>query len=295
MKRARPSLPERELRDADALLTTGDVARLLRVHPKHVYRLLRRGLPGRRVGGEWRFRPGEVLAWSAAPSAAPAPTLVAANGDLAVERLLARLTAAGQPLFGHVQADRGEGLALLARGEVVASGCHGEDIPAVLGNRRLAFVHLVDRQVGLAVRRGVKLRGLRGIGKLRVASRPPTAGVREHFDRALAEHGVDPGALHARAAVLPSHREVVCAVARGEADVGLASRAWAERVGLPYVPLCREAYGLLVPASTLGDERLVHLCAVAQTAAFRRELADFAGYDTRRTGTISYLEKDPPR
>src|SRR5271165_3469695 len=107
MKRARPPLAARDLHRADPLLTTGDVARLLRVHPKHVYRLLRRGLPGHRVGGEWRFLAAEVLRWSAtAPPAAepalrPAPavaaaalaTLVAANGDLAIEYLLGRVTA----------------------------------------------------------------------------------------------------------------------------------------------------------------------------------------------------------
>jgi excisionase family DNA binding protein len=300
MKRARPPLPARALHSADALLTTGDVARLLRVHPKHVYRLLRRGLPGHRVGGEWRFRAGEVLAWSSdaggeeaveAPEAELPPALVAANGDLAIERLLDRLTATGRPLFGFVQADRGQALALLERGEVLAAGCHGGEIPAEIDRRRLAFLHLVDREVGLAVRHGVKLRSLRHLGRLRLASRPPSAGVRAHFDAALRHEGVDPGAAHAQAAVLPSHREVVCAVARGEADVGLASRAWAQRVGLDCIPLCREAYGLLVPASLLGDPRVVRLCAEAQSAAFRREIAAVGGYQTRRTGALTY---EPP-
>ncbi|MCA9651811.1 MAG: helix-turn-helix transcriptional regulator, partial [Myxococcales bacterium] len=48
----------------DELLTSTEVARLLRVHPKHLYRLLRQGLPGHRRGrGHWRFRRSEVLAW----------------------------------------------------------------------------------------------------------------------------------------------------------------------------------------------------------------------------------------
>lgn len=48
----------------DELLTSREVASLLRVHPKHLYRLLRRGLPGRRLGGgHWRFCRNEVLAW----------------------------------------------------------------------------------------------------------------------------------------------------------------------------------------------------------------------------------------
>jgi molybdate-binding protein len=213
--------------------------------------------------------------------------LVAANGDLAFEFLHARLSG-GSPLFGHVQADRAEGLTLLKRGDVIAAGCHGDEIPAVLADERLAFIHLVDRQVGLALRRGVSLRSLRQIGKWRLASRPQTAGVRAPFDAALRQHGLDPDAVHARATELPSHREVVCAVARGEADVGLASLAWASRVGLECVPLYREAYGLVVRARLLGDPGLVRLCEIAQGAEFRRQVASVHGYHTDQTGTISY-------
>ena len=309
MKRARPPLAPLDLHGADALLTTADVARLLRVHPKHVYRLLRRGLPGHRVGGEWRFLAAEVVNWYGAlpaklgqgardeaplqkpmesPGSAP---LIAANGDLAIEFLLARLTC-GRPLFGHVQADRGEGLELLRRGEVLAAGCHGGDIPTTLAQERLAFVHLVDREVGLAHRRGVRIRSLRQLGRLRLASRPPTAGVRTQFDDELRKQGVDPEALHGRATIVPSHREVACAVARGDCDVGLASVAWATRVGLDCLPLYRETYGLLVRASLLGDPALILLCEMAQSAEYRREVAAVPGYQTRQTGTIAY---EPPK
>jgi excisionase family DNA binding protein len=52
------------------LLTSPECAELLRVHPKHLYRLLRQGLPGHRVGrGHWRFDRDEVLAWMRARSA----------------------------------------------------------------------------------------------------------------------------------------------------------------------------------------------------------------------------------
>ena len=305
MKRAHPPLSSDDLQRTGALLTTADVARLLRVHPKHVYRLLRRGLPGHRVGGEWRFLAPEVLQWSGvdgvpapsptspaaadphrAPVESETPPLVATNGDLAVEYLLARLTGAGRPLFGHVQADRALGLELLKRGEVLAAGCHGKDIPGNLDDERLVFLHIVDRHVGLAFRRGVRFRSLRQIGRWRLASRPESAGVRTHFDEELRRQGIDPGTAHASAAVLPSHREVVCAVARGEADVGLASVAWADRVGLACQTFCRETYGLLVRASLLGDPRVVRLCEVAQSPEFRREIAAVRGYETQHTGTI---------
>src|SRR5579859_6525248 len=72
---------------ARALLTTKDVATLLRVHPKHVYRLMKRDLPALRVGNEWRFNREDVLRWAAGaggagplggqPNVAAPPGLVA--------------------------------------------------------------------------------------------------------------------------------------------------------------------------------------------------------------------------
>jgi molybdate-binding protein len=220
---------------------------------------------------------------------------VANNGDLAVEYLLAKLAASGRPLFGHVQTDRQGGLTLLKENDVIATGSHGEDVPGELDGERLAFVHLVSREVVLALRRGVRLTGLAPLAKLRVASRPVTAGVRSRFDQELLKHGVDPEVVHARATILPSHREVAYAVARGDADVGLASRAWADRVGLESLPLFREAYGLLVKASLLGDPRVIQICQTAQTAEFRREMAAVRGYEARLTGTISYEPPKSPR
>lgn len=45
-------------------LTTLEVATLLRVHPKHVYRLLHQGMPARRVGGQWRFSRADIQQWA---------------------------------------------------------------------------------------------------------------------------------------------------------------------------------------------------------------------------------------
>ncbi len=297
MKRARPPLDRRGMERPDALLTTGDVARLLRVHPKHVYRLLRRGLPGHRVGGEWRFVPPEVLAWSRRPSAAPdraappdapLPPLLAANGDLAVEILLAELAAIGLQL-GLVRADHERALELLERNEVLVAGCHGGYVvPRGSTGESLVSIHLVRREVGLATRGGWRRRSLEGLESARFASRPRSAGVRHHLDRLLRRRRMNSEEVHAAAALLPSHEAVVCAVARGDADVGLASEAWARRVGLRFEPLCSEAYGLLVRASQLGDPRIVRLCEIVQGAAYRRALDAVAGYETRRTGTVSY-------
>jgi putative molybdopterin biosynthesis protein len=283
------------------LLTTGEVAALLSVHPKHVYRLMRRGLPGRRVGSTWRFERDEVLAWarrshgSALPLAAPeeqggpVPGLVAANGDLAVEILLRMVDEQGVSL-GLLKTDRGGALVRLEQGRVLLAGCHGAGFPAFAGDVRLARIHLVRREVGLCARGSVPR--LAELAKLRVAARPPTAGVMVHLERALAEARVATSRVLARATQLSSHADVVAAVARGDADVGLTTHAWADRLGLRFSVLGREDYGLLVRASHLSEPAVVRVCEVAQSAAYREALAGLAGYETSGSGVIRY-DVDP--
>ena len=48
------------------VLTRDEAAALLKVHPAVVTRYVRtRGLPGRKIGRDWRFKRAEVLAWLA--------------------------------------------------------------------------------------------------------------------------------------------------------------------------------------------------------------------------------------
>lgn len=45
------------------VLTTNEVAELLRVHPKTIYHLARAGkIPGAQIGGKWRFLHDEIVA-----------------------------------------------------------------------------------------------------------------------------------------------------------------------------------------------------------------------------------------
>lgn len=287
---------------ASALLKSAEVAELLRVHPKQIYRLLARGLPGRRVGGEWRFDRDEVLRWAGAADERGAETarasaaagaepsirpLIAANGDVVIELLLAHAngrSSGDAPLLGFVQSDSGGALRLLADERVLAAGCHGDGPPPRVSERRLARLHLVDREVGLAWRAGTPAVTMARLPKLRVAARPATAGVMLHLRHALAKAGVKLG----KHAVLASHREVACAVARGECDAGIVTRAWAERVGLGFRVLATEPYGLAVFAERLGHPLVTRLCEVAQSTPFRDALAAIPGYDTASTGDIRY-------
>jgi len=46
----------------EEILTASQVADLLQVHPRTVYKLVKQGaIPGRKFGGGWRFSKGEIM------------------------------------------------------------------------------------------------------------------------------------------------------------------------------------------------------------------------------------------
>jgi putative molybdopterin biosynthesis protein len=298
------------------LLTTKEVAALLRVHPKQVYRLMKRGLPAMRVGDEWRFGREEVLRWAAKGAAAPAQPvstpndgtrahgewspnpaspgngLIAANGDWVVEVLLAHLRQSEGALWGLVLSDHAGGHALLSRGRVLAAGSHagiktrnGLDDASRAPNT--ASLQLVTREVGLAMRTR-PFRHLRAIAGKRVATRPPTAGLRAMLDGALSAAGIDLSATRASIVEYACHRDVTLAVAQGKADVGLTTHAWAYAAGLQFFPMASEDYELRFVVERMGDPRIVALCEAAQSHRFRQDLRRYPGYRATRTGQIRF-------
>lgn len=306
----RKARPLRETAAEGELLKTPEVARLLRVHPKQVYRLLDQGMPVRRVGSAYRFVGEEVLAWSAQrersatpapspPSSAPAravsspPPLIAANGDLVIEVLLASLRVQHKPLLGFIQADRGAAFDLLAARAILMAGFHGQVPPSHIDADRLARIHLVRRDVGLAHPSRRSLRSVHDLEGKRLATRGPTAGVRARFERALEAAGATLASLRVDAREVDSHREAVCALLRGEVDAALTTAAWAARTGMGFLRLATEPYELVLYAEHLGLPASVAVCEVAQTPAFRDALAAIAGYDPRAAGQIRYDFAEP--
>jgi excisionase family DNA binding protein len=276
------------------LLGTNEIAELLQVHPKHVYRLLKRGLPSHRVGGEWRFDSSEVLAWArkgtpARPSATRptgdvevVPPLVAANGDVCIELLLRFVAEEREAPIGFVQSDQQSASEFVTEGRVLAAGLHGA---GAASEGRHVLLHVARRTVGLAHKRR-KLRKLADIEGLRLASRPATAGVRHYLDEALHAARMDANEVHRDALLCASHRDVVLALVSGNADVGLVSLAWAHRAGLDFLPMLDEDYALCLKASSLTSPAGRALVRALQSAALRRLLAAQAGYETRNTGTL---------
>jgi len=53
----------------DEILTASQVAALLQLHPRTVYKLVKQGsIPGKKFGGGWRFNRSEIVGLISVPS-----------------------------------------------------------------------------------------------------------------------------------------------------------------------------------------------------------------------------------
>ncbi|WP_232630483.1 substrate-binding domain-containing protein [Methylobacterium sp. Leaf118] len=174
-----------------------------------------------------------------------------------------------------------DALARLRGGAVDAAGFHfGADgappppFDTVFRDPDLAVLPLFRREQGLMLAPGNPLRlgGIADIAarKARFVNRQHGAGTRIWFERLCQEAGTLLETIVGHQTEEFTHQAVAALIATGAADVGMGTRAVAERFALDYRPLGWETYYLAVRAA-LPPERLAPLRALlarrAETAS----------------------------
>ncbi|WP_019905170.1 substrate-binding domain-containing protein [Methylobacterium sp. 77] len=218
-------------------------------------------------------------ALSALTGMATVPLRLAISHDSVLLEALSEIGGVGMSIAGSMNA-----LAQLANGQVDGAGFHfGASIPApgsafadVLADPALLTRPVLRREQGLMIAKDNPF-AIAGIADLassgiRFVNRQQGAGTRIWFDRLCDEAGVSGGDIHGYETEEFTHQAVAALIASGAADVGMGTRAIAERFGLHYVPLGEETYFLAVRAS-IGAERLE-----AITTAIRRRAKSTPGY-----------------
>lgn len=159
-----------------------------------------------------------------------------------------------------------DALARLRDGTVDAAGFHyGSDGPppppfdAVFANHDLTVVPLFRREQGLMLAAGnpLKLETIADVAarQARFVNRQRGAGTRIWFERLCAEAGLAPEAIIGHHTEEFTHQAVAALIATGAADVGMGTRAVAERFSLAYRPLGWEIY-FLAARTSLSAARL---------------------------------------
>ena len=297
-------------------LTVAEAARYLRLNPRSVYLLAQRGaIPASRVTGKWLFPVHLLDEWLEASarqrtgtargrerSALPSGSLfLAGSDDPALELLPDALRGeTGRPLLFTATLGSVGGLEALAAGRADLACAHLVDrasgeynllqIPRYLPGQSVVLVNLFHRELGLVVWTG-NPRKLEGIGDLarrglRFVNRQPGSGTRAFTDEALAAAGIELGAVVGYRQEVTTHWAVALRVLRGEADVGVATRAVAAALSLGFVPLTRERFDLVIPKETYFQPPVQALIEAVRSERFRVGLERLGGYDWTQTGRV---------
>jgi excisionase family DNA binding protein len=282
------------------LLTTREVASLLRIKERKVYDLVASGeIPHVRVTGKLLFPRALLDAWLLQHSeshAAPRtwPDIVAGSHDPLLDWAL-RESGAGLATFFDGSLD---GLERMASGNAIAAGLHlvegaGWNVGHI--ERRLAgepvvLIEWARREQGFILPPGnpFGIDGPAGLKGHRLIPRQREAGSFLLLQQLLEREGLSLEALEVVAPPARTEADVALAVADGKAEVGLGLAAMARQFRLDFVPLVRERYDLLVWRRAYFEAPLQRLFAFCRTAAFAAKARDLGGYDVEGFGCVHY-------
>lgn len=104
------------------------------------------------------------------------------------------------------------------------------------------------------------------------------SGTRRLIDQLLAANGLRPEQIEGWRHEEFTHEAIAATVASGQADAGFGIEAAARKLGLDFVPLTWERYGLAFRAGLAASDAGQRLLAGLQTGDFRRALIRLPGY-----------------
>jgi len=153
-------------------------------------------------------------------------------------------------------------------------------------------VNLFYRELGFVTARKNPL-GIQGFDDLarkevRFINRQPGAGTRVLLDIHLDRHGIEKSLISGYEEEVSTHLEVGLAVLSGKSDVGIASIAIANFLGLNFVPITRERFDMVLDQNLFFEKSVQILMDVLHDPAFRLRVEGVSRYDFSDSGRIMY-------
>ena len=119
--------------------------------------------------------------------------------------------------------------------------------------------------------------------------RQPGAGATALFEKLLSTEGRAATDLIPSAELARTESDAAAAVAAGEAEAALGIEAMARQFHLPFLPLVRERFDLLIDRRAYFTDRVQTLLAFARGDALKRKADAMGGYDLSETGHVRWL------
>ena len=288
------------------LLTTRELAELLRIRERKVYDMAAAGeVPCTRVTGKLLFPLDEVEAWLAANHSGPEPEVLArppvflGSHDPLLDWAIRESETELATRFDGSQ----PGLDALAAGEGIAAGLHlhqrdpdAWNVPFIersLAGKPVVLVEFAWRRRGLIIpaaqanEEGAEPTPASLAGK-RLALRQPGSGSQMLFESWLTAGGIDLADLDASSLTARSETDAAMMVLEGRAEIAFGLEAAARQMKLGFMPVLSERFDLVVDRKAWFDPPFQALLKFLYSATFGERALAMGGYDISGLGTVHY-------
>ena len=301
---------------SEEMMNTKEVAGYLGVHEKQVYALVKsKRIPSTRITGKWVFPKRLIDEWIEAHakqglekarerSARMGGALLACGSNDPILDMLQTSMKKTYPEFLILSANTGstEGLKALNSGYTDLAWSHLLDpksgqynipfLPEYVPDVKAVVVNLFHRELGLimAPKNPFRVKGFGDLGKkgVRLVNRQKGSGTRVLLDHHLRELKIAPSSIDGYDNEVYTHFEVGLSILSKEADAGVATIAVARLLGLPFIPIARESFDMILEQKTFFHRGIQAFIETLNSKEFRQRVEPVGAYDFRDSGKILY-------
>jgi putative molybdopterin biosynthesis protein len=301
---------------SEDMMNTKEVAQYLGVHEKQVYALVKaRRIPSTRLTGKWVFPRKLIDEWieshaksglgqAREKSRAMGGALLACGSNDPILDMLQTYLKKTYSEFLILSANTGstEGLKALNRGYTDLAWSHLLDprsgqynipfLPTYLPDVKPVVVNLFHRELGLVLGPGNPhhIKWFQDLGRkgVRFVNRQKGSGTRILLDHHLTQLGISPSRIKGYEQEVYTHFEVGLAVLSREADAGIGTIAVAKLLGLPFVPVARESFDMILDQPTFFHKGIQAFIETLTSRGFRKRVERIGAYDFKDSGKILY-------
>ena len=301
---------------SEEMMSTKEVARYLGVHEKQIYALVKaKRIPSTRVTGKWVFPKRLIDDWiethakqgleKAKQRSAPmGGALLACGSNDPILDMLQTYLKKTYPEFLILSANTGstEGLKALNSGYTDLAWSHLFDpktgqynipfLPTYLPDVKAVVVNLFHRDLGLIMAPKIpfRIKGFEDLSKkgVRLVNRQKGSGTRLLLDHHLKELKIPSHKIEGYEREVYTHFEVGLSILSKEANVGIATIAVAKLLGLPFVPIARESFDMILEQKTFFNKGIQAFIETLNSKEFRQKVEPIGTYDFKESGKILF-------